>query len=227
VIERYGADALRLFILFAAPPEDQLEWNDGAIDGAWKFLNRVHMAVSKKFVETQTAYQTSDFDDADKELYREIHASIKKVTYGFSEDLKFNTAISQMMILMNALEKYGTHGSAQKQALFNEALKIVVVLLAPIAPHLCEELWQQIGGSGSIAKASWPSYQEEALVQSDVLIVVQVNGKVRGKVEAHRDMSEEALRALVLSDEKVSASLQGKAIRKFIVVPNRIVSIVI
>jgi leucyl-tRNA synthetase len=227
VIERYGADSLRLFILFAAPPEDQLEWNDGAIDGAWKFLNRVYIAVSKKFKDADASYDVAVFDDQDKDLYREIHASIKKVTYGFSEDLKFNTAISQMMILMNTLEKYATGGSTNKQALLNAALKTVVLLLSPITPHLCEELWQQIGGSGSVAKASWPVYQEEALVQSDVLMVVQVNGKVRGKITAPRDMDEDALRQLVLSDEKICGALAGKTIRKFIVVPNRIVSIVI
>ncbi len=227
VIERYGADTLRLFILFAAPPEDQLEWNDGAIDGAWKFLNRVSMVVEKKFMPGPEGYDRKAFDAADADLYRDIHAAIKKVTESFSQDLKFNTAISQVMILMNRLEHYVVSGSLTKQALANEAIRTVVQLLAPITPHLCEELWEKIGGNGLVSVSPWPKYSAEALLQSDLLIVVQVNGKIRGKIQAPRDATEEQLRRLAASDEKVAEYIHGKTIRKFVVVPNRLVSIVV
>ncbi|MEW5895330.1 MAG: leucine--tRNA ligase [Candidatus Omnitrophota bacterium] len=229
VIDHYGADTLRLFILFAAPPEDQLEWNDSAIDGSWRFLNRVYQAVEKKYVEVkqEPIRNFSNFDEMDHELYREIHATIKKVTEDFSKDLKFNTAISQIMILMNKLEKYQVEDSPEKQVLLNEAVKTVVLLLAPIAPHLCEELWQGMNQKGIVSRADWPAYNQEALVQAEVLMVVQVNGKVRAKILAPRDASEEQLRALALKDGKIIEYLGDKPVRKFIVVPNKIISIVV
>ncbi len=227
VIDRYGADTLRLFILFAAPPEDQLEWNDGAIDGAWKFLARVYNAARKSCRSVSSAVDPVSFDDEDQGLYREIHATVKKVTNDFSLDLKFNTAISQVMILMNRLEKFDASGSEQKQSLLNQAIETVVLLLSPIAPHLCEELWGDMGFSPSVMRASWPSYDEQALIQQTVLIVVQVNGKVRAKVEVAVDASEEELRKVILANAKISGYIGGKEIRKFIVVPNRLISIVV
>lgn len=227
VIDRYGADTLRLFILFAAPPEDQLEWNEGAIDGSWRFLNRIYSAVEKRFQLTDAVIDPEGFDEHDKVLYRETHVAIKKVTGDFSKDLKFNTAISQVMILMNRLEKVFPAGNTEKQALLNEAIKTVVLLMAPITPHLCEELWQMMGEEGGIARADWPWYKEEALVQENVLVVVQVNGKVRAKLNAPRDASEDHLREIALSHEKVVLFVAGKTIRKFIIVPNRLVSIVV
>ncbi len=227
VIDRYGADTLRLFILFAAPPEDQLEWNDGAIDGSWKFLSRVYNAVKKSYRRVGGSFDAAVLDEAGQGLYREIHATVKKVTSDFSSDLKFNTAISQIMILMNRLEKFDPSGSEQKQALLNRAIETVVLLLSPIVPHLCEELWQEMGFVPSVMQASWPSYDEQALVQQAVSIVVQVNGKVRAKVEVPADASEAELRKIILADSKVARHLDGKEVRKFIVIPNRLVSIVV
>jgi len=226
VIDRYGADALRLFILFAAPPEDQLEWNDTAIDGAWKFLSRVYNAVSHRVKPTNAGYDTKAFDAEDELLYREIHATVKKVTDDFSNGLKFNTAIAQVMILMNRIDKYQIKQEAG-QALFNEAVRTVVLLLAPIVPHLCEELWQQMGQTGIVSKAAWPIYREDALVQSKVVMVVQVNGKIRGKFEVPADISEEELKKLILADEKISGYIAGNSLKKFIVIPQKLVSIVV
>ncbi len=227
VIERYGADTLRLFILFAAPPEDQLEWNDGAIDGAWKFLSRIYNAAQKRYRPVKGTFDARDFDEDDQGLYRELHAAIRKVTSDFSEDLKFNTAIAQIMILMNRLEKFDPCGNEGKQDLLNRAIETVILLLAPIVPHLCEELWQTMGFSPSVMKAKWPSFDEQALLQRTALVVVQVNGKVRAKVELPADASEEVLRNLVLANEKIAGYVSGKEIRKFIVVPNRLISIVV
>ena len=227
VIDRYGADTLRLFILFAAPPEDQLEWNDSGIDGSWRFLNRVYQAVEKRYVPTDAPVDVKKFDDDDRNLYREMHSCIKKVTDDFSKDLKINTAISQIMILMNRVEKFQNGKSPLKQALMNEALKTAALLLSPIAPHLCEELWQKMDQQDTISHASWPLHREEALVQSEVQMVVQINGKVRSKISVPCDTDDDQLKALALQDEKVVEHLGGKSIRKFIVVPNRLISIVI
>ena len=228
VIGIYGADTLRLFILFAAPPEDQLEWNDKAIDGAWKFLSRVWNVVENKYKATGAKFSAGDFDHEDKDLERERNYAIKKVTDDFNQGYKFNTAISQIMILMNKIEKYEVNGSEAKQALLNDGIKTVVLLLAAFTPHVCEEMWQKIGGSQeSIFKSAWPTYDEKAVVKDVVQIVAQVNGKVRAKLDLPVDLSEEDLKKIVLEDANVKRHMHDKAIRKFIVIPNKLVSIVV
>ncbi|MCC6758710.1 MAG: leucine--tRNA ligase [Candidatus Omnitrophica bacterium] len=226
VISKYGADTLRLFILFAAPPEDQLEWNDSAIDGAWKFLGRVWNLVDMKFkpVDAQPSASTSQ----DKELDRDRNSAIKKITEDLSGDegFKFNTAISQLMVLTNRIEKYDVK-SPEQQATFNQALKTLVILLAPFAPHVCEEMWEMMGGKESVVKVSWPAFNEAALKLDSVTMVVQINGKIRSKYDVEADAAEQKLRDLVNSDEKLKAYLEGKEIKKFIVVPNKLISIVV
>jgi len=223
VIATYGADTLRLFILFAAPPEDQLEWNDDAMDGAWKFLCRVFSAVNGRY-KTADEDAGAPLDDADRELERERNIAVKKVTEDL-EKFKFNTAISGLMVFLNKVERYKS--DAPNQGVVNAALKTLVALLAPITPHLCEELWQVMDGKEeSIVRAPWPSYDEGALKQDDVLIVVQVNGKLRGKFDVPVDAGEEDLKALVLKDENILKHTGNKPIRKFIVVPNKLVNIV-
>ena len=225
VISKYGADTLRLFILFAAPPEDQLEWNDSAIDGAWKFLARVWNLVDMKF--RPAGELASVLDSQDKELERDRNAAIKKITEDFSDGFKFNVAISQLMILTNRLEKYAT-SSENKQALFNKALKTLVMLLAPFTPHVCEEMWEMMGGAqASVMNASWPTFDEAALKLDSVTMVVQINGKIRSKFDVETDANESLLRDLVNADEKLKAYLEGKEIKKFIVVPNKLISIVV
>jgi leucyl-tRNA synthetase len=228
VIARYGADTLRLFILFAAPPEDQLEWNDNAMEGAWKFLNRLWNVVQNRFSSEENVMDPVGFDEADKALDRERHLTIKKVTYDMSHGFKFNTAISQLMILMNVLEKYEDQEKANKKALVNTVIRTIVLLLSPFTPHICEELWEQMGGSqDSVMQVSWPTYDEQALKQETVIMVVQINGKIRGKVEVQLDSTETELRPLVLNDEMIKRFIEDRPIKKFIVVPNRLVSIVI
>ena len=228
IIEKYGADTLRLFILFAAPPEDQLEWNDNAIEGSWKFLNRILLTVENRFRPTDTKIDAGSFDQEDKTLERERHAAIKKVTEDITEGYKFNTSISGIMILMNAIEKYKfPEGNSRKQALFNIALKTAIILLAPVTPHLSEELWQMMGGQSSVARVPWPGYNESALRKDLVEIVVQVNGKLRGKFQFQTDSSEEQLKKIILADEKIKQYLDGKAVKKFIVIANKLVSIVV
>ncbi|MCR4337100.1 MAG: leucine--tRNA ligase [Candidatus Omnitrophica bacterium] len=226
VISRYGADTLRLFILFAAPPEDQLEWNDSGMDGAWKFLCRVWNAVEQKYQKTVGLAEIQDDDD--RELERERNFSIKKITDDIPNGFKFNTAISQLMILMNRIEKYSLREQPSKQVLLNRALETIVLLLAPFTPHLCEELWEKMGHPGqSVAHARWPKFDEKALKKDSVEVVAQINGKVRGKFEVPVDASEADLREIVLQDAKVLQYIEGKDVKKFIVVPNKLVSIVI
>ncbi|MDP8265297.1 MAG: leucine--tRNA ligase [Candidatus Aceula lacicola] len=223
VIEKYGTDALRLSILFAAPPEDQLEWNDNAVEGAWKFLSRVSHYIDDRFTSGQS--EEKDFDDEDKELNRQINGTIKKVTEDLS-NYKFNTAISALMILLNHAEKYKY--ADPKQGLVNQTCKVFALLLAPIAPHLCEELWQKIGKKDkTISEVAWPTYDEKALVVDEVLVVAQVNGKVRGKFQVPLDADEASLREIVLSDDKIKEHVAGKTIKRFIIVPNKIVNIVV
>jgi leucyl-tRNA synthetase len=230
VIEKHGADTLRLFILFAAPPQDQLEWNDSAIEGSWKFLNRVCTLVENRYTTAKARLDPASFDDADRELERERNQAIKKVTEDFEGGFKFNTAISQIMILVNKSEKYNVDGGARsspKQALLNCALQTVVLLLSPFTPHLCEELWQKMGHKESIVKTPWPRYDEKALRQKVVQLVIQVNGKVRGRFDVPVDSPEEQLKKLVLVDEKIQKFLKDRPIKKFIVVPNKLVNIVL
>ena len=228
VIEKYGTDALRLCILFAAPPEDQLEWNDGAMEGAWRFLSRIWNLVETKY---DSNAQEQVLNNSDKDLERERNGVIKKVTEDIEKGFKFNTAISSIMILLNKVDQYtkGKKGSDIAQPIIvNKTIETVILLLASITPHLCEELWQKIGKRDkTISQVAWPTYDEEALVVDEVLIVAQVNGKLRGKFKAPVDANEEALKEIILSDKKIQEYLSGKEVNRFIVVPNKIVNIVI
>jgi len=228
VIARFGADTLRLFILFAAPPEDQLEWNPAGLEGSWKFINRLWGAVESRY---KTASPVSDgpMDALDKALEFERHAAVKKVTESMEGGFKFNTAISGVMILMNAVDRYQVPaGDMRRQALLNDALETAVLLLAPFIPHAAEELWQMMGKPGaSIAFIPWPVYSDDRLRTDTVRMAAQVNGKVRGEFEVPRDADEAFLRPLVLADEGVQRHVAGKEIRKFIVIKNKLVSIVV
>ena len=227
VISKYGADTLRLFILFAAPPEDQLEWNSGGIDGSWKFLNRVWNVVEQKFRSSGAKPVKAQMDSDDEELEYERNAAIKKVTEDMDGGFKFNTAISSIMVLVNKIEKYKVAGEA-KQAILNESIRAVVLLLSPFAPHFAEELWQMMGGKEeSIVRVAWPKYNEDALQKSVIPFVVQVNGKVRGKFEIASDSTEEQIKKLVFADPNVKKHIEGKDVKKFIVVPNKLVNIVV
>lgn len=223
VLKEYGADTLRLFILFAAPPEDQLEWNSSGLEGAWKFLNRIYNMTDTRFDAGTGLKTVGDLTKDEKVLEFERNKAIKNVTQSFEEGFKFNTAISSIMILANAVDKYkGTNA-----ALLNKTIETIVLLLSPITPHLCEELFEKMGLKQSIANALWPAYSEEALKQDTVTIVAQVNGKVRGQFDVAANSTEADLRALVLSDDRIKSYVDGKEIKKFIVVPNKLVSIVV
>jgi len=205
IIKDYGADTLRLFILFAAPPETELEWDDRGIEGANKFLNRVWRI------------QENLKDKADEQLIRTMHKTIKKVTADI-EEFKFNTAIASMMELTNTIYQSGAD---------KEVFSGLILLLAPIAPHFCEELWQKLGNKESVFKATWPKHDPDLAVDEVVTIVIQVNGKVRSKIDVPADIAEDKLKESVLKDEKVISWLQGKSPKNIFIVPKKLVNIVI
>ncbi len=227
VISKYGADTLRMFILFAAPPEDQLEWNPAGLEGNWRFINRIWNAVEFRY--TRGAVVSAALDGEDKKLELERNLAIKKVTEGMEGGFKFNTAISAVMVLMNAVDKYQpAPESAYKAALLDKAIETMVILLAPFIPHVAEEMWQMMGKKdATVAHISWPVCDEAALVTDTVKMVAQVNGKVRAEFVVPRDADEAFLRPIVLADEGVQRHVAGKEIKKFIVVANKLVSIVV
>jgi len=205
IIKKYGADTLRLFILFAAPPETELEWDDRGIEGAHKFLNRVWRI------------QENIKEKADTNLIRLMHKTIKRVTED-TESFKFNTAIAAMMEFVNAIYQKGAD---------KEVFSCLIKLLSPVAPHFCEELWESLGNKGSIFKERWPEYDPKMLVEETVTIIIQVNGKVRSKLDVPADITEEELKNLALADEKLKPWLSGKPVKKFILVPKKLLNLVV
>jgi len=205
IIKNYGADTIRLFILFAAPPDTELEWEDRGIEGAFKFLNRVWRI------------QENLKEKADPSLVRLMHKTVKKVTDDIN-DFKFNTAIASFMEFVNAIYQSG----ADKEVFSN-----LIIMLSPIAPHFCEELWHSLGNKESVIKAGWVKYDPAMLVEDVVTIVVQINGKVRSKIEVPAGIDEARLKEVVFSDEKTKQWLGGKSVKNFVVVPNRLVNIVV
>ena len=232
IIDRYGADTARLFILFAAPPERDLEWSDQGVEGCYRFLNRVWRLVyhySNKVRGIEENKEIKLLGKADKELYRLLHATIKKVTEDIEERFNFNTAISAIMELVNGLYDYQEQVDPAEQnlPLLKEALSKLIVLLAPFTPHIAEELWQGIGKESSVHLESWPEYDPHALVAEEVTVVVQINGKVRDRIRVPAGLKEEELREAVLSREKVAAWLKGQQLIKIIVVPDKLVNLVV
>ena len=205
MIKNYGADALRLFILFAAPPETELEWDQRGLEGAFKFLNRVWRI------------QENLIDKADDQVLKSLHKTIQKVSIDFNE-FKFNTAIASFMELTNVIYQQGAD---------KDVFSKLLIMLSPIVPHFAEELWQSLGNKESIFKASWPVYDAKLLVEENVELVIQINGKMRSKIEVPRDISEDRLKELVQKDEKLIPWLDGKTPKKIIVVPQKLVNIVI
>jgi leucyl-tRNA synthetase len=226
LINRYGADTARLFTLFASPPEKDLEWNEQGVEGCFRFLNRVWRLVSENLaiIDDAGEVDTANLQPAAKDLRRQVHHTIKKVTNDVDGSFHFNTAIAAVMELVNGVTAF-KHKEAAPEVL-REAIESVVRLLSPFVPHICEELWQHLGYENSLEENGWPVWDESALVAETLLIVVQVNGKVRGKVTVPADADKEAVEAAALAESNVARFLEGKTLRKVIVVPGRLVNIV-
>jgi leucyl-tRNA synthetase len=229
IINYYGADTARLFILFASPPEKDLEWSDQGVEGSSRFLNRVWRLVHDYMPELKDITEEinpESLNKVDKSLYYKIHATIKKVTEDIEERFNFNTAISAIMELTNQLNSYREVKDKNK-ALLKLAIEELLILLSPFSPHICEELWQSIGNQDSIYLQSWPKYDPEALVLDEVEIVVQISGKVKERLRVPANASKDEMTQLALNSPKIKQLTNGKNIAKIIVVPNKLINIVI
>jgi len=226
MIEAYGADTCRLFMMFASPPDMSLEWSDSGVEGSNRFLRRVwRLAQAHVTQGLPGKLDIAALDDDQKVIRRAIHAAIKQASTDVGQFHKFNTAIAQVMTLMNVLEK-APRASEQDRALVQEGLETVALLLAPITPHISHELWHRLGHQGAVIDAGWPAVDESALVQDSIVLVIQVNGKLRGQIEMPAAASREEVEAAARSNENVLRFTEGLSIRKVIVVPGKLVNIV-
>ncbi|KPA95461.1 leucine--tRNA ligase [Pseudomonas asplenii] len=226
MIEQYGADTCRLFMMFASPPDMSLEWSDSGVEGAHRFLKRVwRLAQAHVTQGLPGKLDLTALNDEQKAVRRSIHLAIKQASQDVGQNHKFNTAIAQVMTLMNVLEK-APQGSTQDRALIQEGLETVALLLAPITPHISHELWKQLGQDGAIIDAGWPVLDESALVQDSLVLVIQVNGKLRGQIEMPASATREEIEAAARVNENVLRFIDGLTIRKVIVVPGKLVNIV-
>ncbi|MFP5213877.1 MAG: leucine--tRNA ligase [Acidobacteriota bacterium] len=232
MIRAYGADTVRLFCLFAAPPEKDLEWNDQGVDGAFRFLSRVWRLVAENLDALKSAQKLESgagLPPGLSDLYRKTHQTIKKVTEDIRDRFHFNTAIAAVMELVNLIYQVLENRPEDERfwPVMREATEAVVLLVSPIVPHMAEEIWQTLGRSGSIMNAPWPKWNEDALQAEEVLIVVQVNGKLRSRVTVPATADEAQMREAALADPRVQEFIAGKAVRKVVVVPNKLINVVV
>ena len=226
IIEKYGADTARLFILFAAPPERELDWSDKGVEGSFRFINRVYRAVyeyKQKYGDVSGDYEIKT--DADKNMAYWMNYAIKKVSDDIGERFNFNTAISTIMEMVNEMYKY-KEGEVNEK-LYGAAVRNLIIMLAPFVPHVTEEMWEHLGFEGSVHQQSWPEYDESALVKDSVEIVVQINGKIKEKINIPGDLSREEMEKIAMEDEKVKGLTEGKNVVKVIAVPGKLLNIVV
>ena len=226
IIDKYGADTARLFILFAAPPERELDWSDKGVEGSFRFINRVYRMVydfSQNYSEVPESYEIGG--DADKNMAYWLNYAIKKVSDDIGERFNFNTAISTIMELVNEMYRY-KEGTVNP-GLFGAAIKDLIIMLAPFVPHVTEEMWEHLGYEGSVHDQNWPEYDEKALVKDTVEIVVQVNGKIKEKLDIAGGLSREEMEKIAMENEKVKGLIEGKNVVKVIAVPGKLINIVV
>ncbi len=233
LIREYGADTVRLYTLFIGPPEKEAEWNDAGVEGAFRFLRRLWRRVYEhRDLLRDAKALTPDMatmEKPERDLYRKLNESIQRITRDLEGDFHFNTAIAQIMELMNAVDalKVNPDSSEQVRAVFHETVETIVVLISPFAPHIAEELWQELGRAPSILNAEWPRVNEAALYREEVEIVLQVNGKLRGRILVGAGADQASIEQEALADPQVQKWIEGKTVRKVIVVPGRLVNIAV
>ena len=227
LIEKYGADTVRLFMMFAAPPEQSLEWSDDGVQGSFRFLKRFWSAVVEHADKGPAgAVEVDALNDTQKELRRKTHQTIAKIGDDIGRRHSFNTAVAASMELLNAINKLGDESDAGR-AVARESLEAVVIMLSPMVPHICHALWQVLGHESALIDQRWPEFDESALELDLIEIVVQVNGKLRGRISVAADAAKDVVEAAALADENVQRFIADKDIRKIIVVPGRLVNIVV
>jgi len=232
LIEKYGADTARMFCLFAAPPERDLEWSDQGVDGSFRFLSRIWritMDYLEDLAEIEPFDDTTELEGDLKNLNKKIHQTIQRVTRDIEGRFHFNTAISAVMELVNTLYQTARPERSDKAALsiIRKAIETVIILLFPIVPHITEELWEIIGGKEKLSDISWPSYDEQIASEEQITIVLQVNGKVRSRIEVSADESDDTIKDIARNDERIQKFIGDKAILKEIYVPKKLVNIVV
>ncbi|WP_432744453.1 leucine--tRNA ligase [Methylobacter sp. G7] len=228
LIDQYGADTVRLFIMFAAPPEQSLEWSDSGVEGAFRFLKRLW---KQAYQHSETGGSTVPLDkqaltEQQQTVRRSLHLTIQKVTDDFGRRYTFNTVIASNMELINTLAKF-VDDSDNAKAIRQEALEAIVLMLSPIVPHICHQLWLDLGHQQAVVSASWPEVDMTALAQDTLELVLQVNGKLRSKIKVSVTATKDEIEAMALNDEQVKRFIEGKPVRKVIVVPNKLVNIVV
>jgi leucyl-tRNA synthetase len=228
LVEQYGADTARLFMMFAAPPEQSLEWSDEGVEGAYRFMKRLWKAV---FQHVQDGPLAAPLDKhalspAQREIRRQVHETLQKITNDIGRRRTFNTAIAAVMELMNALGRFDDR-SEQGRAVMQEALEIVVLGLSPVVPHACHALWSHLGHGRAVIDERWPQVDEDALVRDAIEVVVQVNGKLRGRVTVPANADEAQVREAALADGGVQKYIDGKPVRKFVYVRGKLANLVV
>ncbi len=227
LVERYGADTARLFMMFAAPPEQSLEWSDEGVDGAFRFMKRLWKAVHQHVsAGPAPALDVGALEEAQKTLRRQVHETLVKVTTDLGKRRTFNTAIAAVMELMNSVTR-SEDRSPQGRAVVQEALEIVVLVLSPVVPHACHALWRELGHCGAVVDERWPEPDARALERATVDVVVQVNGKLRGRVTVPAGADEATVREAALADANVQRFMEGKPVRKFVYVPGKLANVVV
>jgi len=228
LVDRYGADTVRLFSMFAAPPEQSLEWSEAGVDGAWRFLRRLWASVGSHADsgrDRNSRYRPDQLSGQAADLRRQLHQTIDKVGDDMGRRQMWNTAIAAIMELCNALQRFRPEGEAE-HGLMHEAWDAVVRMIAPVAPHIAEALWRKLGGRDSVFSAGWPAVDKAALERAAVTLVVQVNGRVRGRLEVAPGIDRDSALELATGDGNVARHLEGKTVRKVILVPDKLLNIV-
>jgi len=232
----YGADTIRLFSLFAAPPEKDLEWSDDGVQGAYRFLQRVWRLVEERAGAVLAArgktWPAGEPPEEVRALRRVTHRTIAKVTRDLEDSFHFNTALAALMELQNALARFQERlpaGPADDPRLlaFAEGVTSLLTMLAPFAPHMVEELWEMLGHAVSVSREPWPAADPVLAMEEDVEVVVQVNGKVRARLQVPRGRGEEELRGLALGEPRIRQWIQGRTVRRAVVIPDKLVNIVV
>jgi leucyl-tRNA synthetase len=230
LIEEFGADTVRLFSLFAAPPEKDLDWSNKGVEGASRFLNRVHRFVesNREMLTSAPKQQASNLNEKSRALHRKTHQTIRKVTRDLENDFHFNTAIAAVMELVNLLLSLISENAENDiaPAAIKEAVDATILLLSPMTPHFCSELWEITGHAELLENQSWPTFNPESAKDEEIIVVLQVNGKVRSRLLVSPDIGDDELKELSLLDDKVQKFVGNKPIRKVIVVPKKLVNVV-
>ena len=241
IVKEYGADPARIFTLFAAPPEKELEWNVNGLAGAYRFINRLFLIISDSFEfadknagkENNYGIDLSKRNEKDEEIQKKLHQTVKKVTESIEDDFHFNTAIAAVMELLNDMTTYKQEVidkndvSTESRKIWKEVLDKVILLIAPFAPHIADELWEIIGNKTFTFEEEWPTFEEELTKEHKMNLVVQINGKIRETIPAKIGLPKEEYEKLAFDSEKIKKAIEGKEIVKVIVVPNKLVNIVV